>query len=149
MFPPRPLWEIKQEKLSTIAIFCGVAVLIVIICFAWFQREKRFDKLEQTRISVYRDLSRLVEKMISASNQDSLATWRVAFEQQYYDGRAVSDRDTSTQLAIRRFKYELDDRLNGTLNILDPSRFIKSGHDIIQSCELEMSKLSKGDKEIA
>lgn len=136
-------------KLTKPTIFSMIGIIGVIICITWFNKEKQFDVMEQSRISTYNRLSALIGKIIGVSNADSLQRWNNSFNHDFYDGETIPLDDSMTLLAMRRFKFELNDKLNGTINILDPNKFETIGHDLIQACRLQIFKMTKASKELA
>jgi hypothetical protein len=137
----------KIDKIIRTGIFSIAAVTAITILITWFGKERQFDILEQDRFSKYSGLSVLVGKIIGVSSSDSLANWAGAFNHNFYDAENIATEDSLLLLAMRRFKFELNDRLNGAVNILDPDRFEKTGQDIIEACQLQIAKMNKIPKQ--
>lgn len=139
----------KQDKTEKIIRIGGFVIAIVgaITAFiTFYNNQKHPDPLKETRLSTYKNLSTLVGKMISTSNNDSLSNLADTFEQDFYNGEMILVEDTIVSLAMRRFKFELHDKLNGIENIENPNKFQNTGRDVIQACQdhiLEMIKKSK------
>ena len=142
MLWPKKRKNIKNEKIIKRAIFSVTVIISIVICITWLQRDKQFDVLEKTKLSTYSHLSSLIGKIIGGTNADSLANWNSAFNNDFYDGETIPTEDSITLIAMRRFKFELNDKLNGTTNILEPAKFEKTGQDIIQACQLQIAKIT-------
>jgi hypothetical protein len=138
----------NTEKTIKAAIFSAVGVTAIIICITWAGKEKQFNDLEN-KVSAYNRLTTLIGKIISVSNADSLIEWSNSFNHDFYDRETIAPEDSTTLLAMRRFKFELNDKLNGAINILDPGKFEKSGHDIIKACQTQIAIITKGTEELA
>src|ERR1700691_5306551 len=138
-----------KEKIIKASIFSCMGIIVIIICIAWFSSEKQFTAFEQNKISTYGRLGTLIEKIISTSSQDSLIAWSNRFNRDFYDGETIPREDSATLLAMRRFRFELNDKLSGTINILEPTKFEKTGRDIIQACQVQVVKLNNGSSELA
>jgi hypothetical protein len=138
----------SREKTIKATIFSVVGVIAIIICITWAGKEKQFNDLEN-KISAYNQLTGLVGKIISVSNADSLIKWSNIFNHDFYDKEIIPSEDSATLLAMRRFKFELNDKLSGTINILEPDRFEKTGRDIIKECQSQIAKITRGSEELA
>jgi hypothetical protein len=138
----------NTEKTIKATIFSVVGVTAIIICMTWAGKEKQFNDLEN-RVSAYNRLTTLIGKILSVSNADSLIKWSNNFNHDFYDRETIPSEDSATLLAMRRFKFELNDKLSGTINILDPDRFEKTGHDIIKVCQTQIAKITRGSEELA
>jgi hypothetical protein len=138
----------NTEKTIKATIFSVVGVTAIVISITWAGKEKQFSDLEN-RVSAYNRLTTLIGKIISVSNADSLIKWSNSFNHDFYDRETIPQEDSATLLAMRRFNFELNDKLSGTINILDPDRFEKSGHDIIKECQTQIAKITRGSEELA
>jgi hypothetical protein len=136
-------------KIIKRSIFFGVGAIAFIICIVWYNREKQFHLEQQNKISVYKCLDSLVGKIITAPCLDSLLKWSTTFNHEFYESQIIPPEDTSTLLAMRRFSFELRDKLNGMINIADPARFANCGTDIIQACQSQISNITDESKEFA
>jgi hypothetical protein len=131
-----------------IKIIGAAALSLLTLAFAgtlvlWFGREGRAEGPKSTSISTFRDLSSLVGRIIKESNQDSLTGLARSFEQNYYEGQLIYPEDSVILLTMRRFKFELNDKLSGMTNILDSEKFQNVGRDLIAACQLQMTHLTK------
>ncbi len=54
--------------------------------------------------------------------------------------------DTIVCLAMNRFKLELEDKLNGNVNILSPNKFENAGRDVILKCQAHIVEMTKKSK---
>ena len=138
----------NTEKAIKATIFSAMGVTAFVICVTWAGKEKQFSE-QQSRVSVYNRLTTLIGKIITVSNADSLLTWNKSFNSDFYDGKTIPPEDSATLLAMRRFRFELNDKLSGTTNILDSGRFEKTGQDIIKACQMQIAKMTKGSEELA
>jgi hypothetical protein len=138
----------NTEKTIKATIFSVVGVTAIVICITWAGKEKQFNDLEN-RVSAYNRLTTLIGKIISVANADSLLRWSYSFNHDFYDRETIPPEDSATLLAVRRFKFELNDKLSGMINILDPAKFEKAGHDIIKACQIQIAKINRGSEELA
>jgi hypothetical protein len=138
----------NTEKTIKATIFSVVGITAIVICITWAGKEKQFSE-QENRVSAYNRLTALIGKIISVSNTDSLIKWSASFNHDFYDRETIPPEDSTTLLAMRRFKFELVDKLSGTINILEPGRFEKTGHDIIKECQNQIAKITRGSEELA
>jgi hypothetical protein len=139
----------KNGKIIKITAF-PFALLIVIGAFTiWLNDKSQNSDLHQARLSAYNGLSSLVEKILFAPNSDSLISLSKTFNHDFYDGEKIPNEDSLTLLTIRRFKFDLADKINGATNILDPNRFEKIGHDVMRACQSQIVKINKTPGELA
>ena len=125
------------------------AVIIVIGSFViWLNDKSQISDLNQTKISAYSGLNSLVEKILSAPGTDSLISLSKTFNHDFYDGEKIPNGDSTILLAMKRFKFELNDKINGATNILDPKRFEKTAHDVMQACQSQIVKINKTPGEL-
>ncbi|HSZ86249.1 MAG TPA: hypothetical protein VK787_09475 [Puia sp.] len=140
----------KKEKNGKIIKITALpfAVIIVIGAFViWLTDKSQNSDLNQTRLSAYNGLSSLVEKILSAPNTDSLISLSKTFNHDFYEGEKIPNEDSLILLTMKRFKFDLADKINGSTNILDPKRFEKIGHDVVHACQLQIAKLNNIPKE--
>ncbi len=139
----------KNEKIIKITAFSVMGMIAISMCIAWFISERKFRLSEMNKRSTYSRLSNLTERIIGAYGTDSLANWDSAFSHEFYDVGTIPPEDSSTLLAMRRFKFELHDKLDGMINILDSAKLSEAGQDLIFACQLQIFRISKAPKEIA
>jgi len=134
----------KVIKIGTFAIAIVTAITGII---TWHNSQKENDNLKDTRIATYKNLSVLVGKMISNDNTDSsLISQSKVFNQKFYNGEMLLVEDTTVCLAMNRFKLELEDKLNGNVNILSPNKFENAGRDVILKCQAHIVEMTKKTK---
>jgi hypothetical protein len=127
-----------------IAIVGAVTALITWVVS--LQPKPVTDTLSATRIATYTDLSLLVGRMISNANTDSLKSLGVVFNEKFYNGEMLVVEDTAVSKAMKRFKLELEDKLNGVYYPLDPTKFENSGRDVIQTCQKHIKQAAAGSQ---
>ena len=134
----------RTEKVIKIGMFVIAVVGAITALITWYTnnqtQHKQPDALKETRIETYKNLSTLIGRMISTSNPDSLVRFANDFNQNFYNGEMILVEDTLVSLAMRRYKFALDDKLNGIVNILDPQKFEKTGREVIKTCQLHISQ---------
>jgi len=133
----------KVERTIKIGTFIIAIVAATTALLTWFNNQKHSDSLKETRLTNYRSLSHLVGKMISKPNSDSLAGLAKTFTEDFYNGEMILVEDTTVSLAMKRFKLELDDKLNGVENILNPDKFEKSGRNVIEICKFHIIEMTE------
>lgn len=136
----------KTEKVIKIGMFIIAIVGAITAFVTWYnnneKQHKQPDALIEIRLETYKNLSSLIGKMISTSSPDSLIKLSNEFNQNYYNGEMILVEDTSVSLAMKRYKFALDDQLNGVSNILDPNKFEKTGREVIKACQLHILQLT-------
>lgn len=140
----------KQERIDKI-IKIGSFVIAIVGAItgliAWYNNQKYVDSLKEKRIATYENLSLLVGKMISNNNPDStLLVQSKTFNEDFFNGKMLLVEDSVVCLAMNRFKFELEDKINGNINILNPQKFEKSGRDIILACQQHIVDMTKKSK---
>jgi hypothetical protein len=142
----------KKEKNGKIIRMTALPFVVIIAIGAfvmWLNGKSQFSDLNQAKISTYSGLNSLVEKILSAPNTDSLISLSKTFNNDFYDGGKIPNEDSIILLAMKRFKFELNDKINGATNILDPKRFEKTGHDVMEACQSQIVKINKTPGELA
>jgi hypothetical protein len=134
--------QIKKSKLIKTALF-GVIVISGVITFVlMFNDNQLSDNFKTSKISAYSKLGYSVEQLLDTNNPDTLLKYAAVFRREFIGSETILADDTLLALPITRFKYELNDKVSGSVNLLDPDRFERSGRDIMRLCHGEIAKLS-------
>lgn len=136
----------KVERIIKIGTFIIAIVAATTSLLTWCNNQKTSDPLKETRLKTYTSLSNLVGKMISPHNADSLAILAKTFTEDFYNGEMILVEDTTVSLAMKRFKIELNDKLNGVENILNPNKFENSGRVVIEICKFNIIEMTEKSK---
>ncbi len=126
----------RNLKIGTfaLAIIASITGLIT-----WYNNAiYKSDPLKTTRIEQYNDLSRIIGKMINEKNLDSLKVLNHEFINMY-NGQMVLLEDTAVSLSMRRFKLEVDDKMNGIENLANPFKYQASGLQVIKACKTHIN----------
>lgn len=88
-------------------------------------------RLSEEQKEFYVETSDVIGKLISS---DSIINQVTASEfYSLYNGRMILVEDSIVSRAMRRFKFELDDKRNGVENALNPNKFQKTGIELIET----------------
>src|SRR5580698_11303931 len=100
----------KKPEIIKTATFSAMGAMAISICIIWPNRETHFKEVEQNRLSAYNHMINLTNNIIGVYTADSLSTWADNFDREFYDGEIIPPEDSMTLMAMRRFKFELNDK---------------------------------------
>jgi hypothetical protein len=133
----------RKRKIFRAMLFIVPAIFVITTLIAWFSGRQNAGSSRTNEIAAYKKLDMLIAKLITTQNSDSLSSFTKVFNYELYQTETASDADSTISLAMRRFKFELNDKVNGIVNILDSGRFERTGRYIIWACANQISKLSE------
>lgn len=131
-----------KKAYGTLLVSTITTLITVYILLMQFLRSP--DRLMETRIEIYRDLSFLVGRTLASDRNkinynDSLKYFSFRFEQIYW-GYGPIIADDSVKNKMRRFKNILKDRNQGKIST-DTLVLVKAGEDLLNSCKINIIKL--------
>jgi len=130
-------------KKNFLKIFiCLIAALsLIFTLIAWFNSRQNGNEFKAKEISAYKKLDLLVAKIITTTDPDSLVNYTKIFNRALFEAQTSSFQDSVISLSMRRFTFELNDKLHGIVNLLDSGRFERTGQSIIRTCAAHISSL--------
>jgi hypothetical protein len=134
--------KLKKSTLIKTVIFGVLLTSGTITVVLLFNDNQLNNDFKSEKISAYSKLGYAVEQLMDINNPDTLVHYAAAFDREFIGREAVLADDTLLALPVTRFSYELNDKVSGSINILDPDRFGRSGRDIMRLCQGEIAKLS-------
>jgi hypothetical protein len=120
----------KLDKFFKIGTFIISCLSFAFLVYQYFDKP---DPLKDTRINTYRELSSLVGKIINTQDVDSLKGLSKLYGEMHM-GVMVLINDSLTSIAMKRFKYDLDDKIKGD-NILNSDKYKTTGIELIKYCK--------------
>ena len=132
----------KPLKLDTIIKIGTFIIAIVGAVIAVLQFSHKPDPLIEERKKVYDEMSVLIGKMINTNNPDSLHSLADEYNKAY-NGKMILYEDGKVSIAMRRFKYALEDKLAGVINVGNPNKFAITGMEVIKAFQEDIYKRSK------
>lgn len=131
------------SKLETALKVGGFIIALsgAVIGILQFTRRPKHDDLKEERINTYREASRIIGKLVNLEHPDSLKNNAQAFYN-LYSGNLILVQDTVVESSMKRFKFELDDKLNGIENTGQPFKFKQTGMQAIKDCQESIQRLS-------
>jgi hypothetical protein len=134
--------KLKKSTLIKTVLFGVVGSFAIVTLIVMLNDGQPSDEFKSSRILAYTKLGYAVERLMDTSNSDSLSSYATEFNRVFVGRDAVLADDRVLALPIMRFKYELNDKLSGAINLLDPDRFDRSGREIMRLCQDQIVKIS-------
>ena len=109
-------------------IFSFITVIIVVLQFL-----DRPDPLKETRINNYKGIIDITGKIVNTQDNDSLTKLSNQFMEIYW-GYYMLVNDSMVIKEMKRFKFELEDKIKGNNNVFT-DKYKTIGKELIQSCQ--------------
>lgn len=91
------------------------------------------EKLSEDQKEIYFEVSGVIGELLTQN--DNIDSETATEFDKLYNGRMILVEDSVVSRAMRRFKFELDDKRNGVKNVLNPNKFQKTGIQVIEACK--------------
>ena len=132
----------KTNRLETFLKIGGFVIAAVGCLLAVLQFTKscgKTDPLAEERKQIYIEVSQLVGKILATENRDTLNKLSDEFNVLYNGRMNMVEGQSAVSLSMRRFRYELDDKLNGVKNVLNQFKFKTEGLKLIRECQKQLN----------
>lgn len=116
----------------------GFVISIVTLLIVILQYVNEPDPLKETRISTYKDMIDITGKIINTQNNDSLTKLTNQFTEIYW-GYYMLVNDSLVAKVMKRFKFELEDKIKGKNNIYS-DKYKLIGEELIETCQKSIIK---------
>ena len=109
-----------------------VGTVITVLKFANGTQEVTAPILSEEQKEMYIEVSDAIGQLIA--EKENIKSETAQKFNALYSGKMILVEDTIVSLAMRKFKFELDDKLARRENILNPNKFQKTGMDVVKAC---------------
>lgn len=109
-----------------------VGTIITVLKFTSGTPEVTSPALSEEQKEMYIEVSDVIGQLIA--EKENVKPETAQKFNTLYSGKMILVEDTIVSLAMRKFKFELDDKLAGRENVLNPNKFQKTGMDVVKAC---------------
>lgn len=134
--------EKKNSKLETV-IKTGTFIISIVgavTAYISFQQGCHKPDPFPERKDVYVKLSSIIGEIESVQDTNQLRVLSYRFDS-LYNGSLKIYEDTVVSLAMRKFRLEVDDKLNGRKNLLEPFKLQQTGDALIITLKNQIHEL--------